>query len=208
MGLSLWFVPSSSQATTLSSLQQHLSSLPGPRTSAPFEPHVTLLSGVGQQADDADSVWDKLQESIKVTRKHDDVVNFTCPIINAVTRGMYFQCVLLQLDIPETLLRLNLDLAKAFDKPQSAPYFPHASLIYGDMTLDQAESHIAQLRESGWVSTGANAHASTCSVGDPKVAKEDRLTHLQLVSIELWDTNGPVQDWKRLRSAKIDSLYA
>lgn len=113
--------------------------------------------------------------------------------------------MLLQLDIPDELRRLNLDLVQSFNKQDSPPYFPHASLLYGDLTMYQAESHIQHVRNTGWISY--DGQLNHIHVGDPNALDRHRLSQLRLGDVELWDTNGPVEDWKRLKGAKLSALY-
>lgn len=59
----------------------------------------------------------------------------------------YFQCVLAVVKKQPSLLSLNSSLAKEFNS--MADYFPHLSLVYGDLTPDERMDVIEGLIKDG-----------------------------------------------------------
>ncbi|PWN26286.1 hypothetical protein BDZ90DRAFT_280810 [Jaminaea rosea] len=209
-GLALWLVPAPimagelasdrqadrSSVTIIGDLMQRIrdkviSDPSLPPASSPFPPHATLLSGL--KADDGtdngkrDELWSKALRVVSGWRKAGQHLSSTpiseveTRVESLVTRGWYFQILVLALELTEPLLKLN-ELARQTLLPETIkaapPYFPHVSLLYSDATVEQARGLISELKKED---DGTFMPKSIC------------FTHL-----ELWDCNGDVGRWHRL----------
>jgi hypothetical protein len=182
-----------------------------PRASAPFDAHVTLLSGLAPAPDDksgVEALWKTTCEAIDEWRKEHGKGPIEAGLKACTTRGAFFQvcsitgpgwkaadqrslspqCVLLALQEEASLLALNAAMRSALGKQDQPPFFPHASLLYAPLSAAEAEERIEQLRKDGVWSTQ----------GDGIEFGSEKLKTLSLGRVELWDTNGQVQEWKCL----------
>merc|ERR1711939_383077 len=139
-GFSLWLSPAQDE-NLLTDLIVGLTHKSSPLT-LPFQPHTTLF---------ADSL-------IPPQYTLDDIVAATK---RAVAAGrLFFQCVYIKLHKDERkskgLLEIHRALRKSFgdsQDPEGEGYFPHASLVYGDIPFEERERIIKNLRDSGEVSS-------------------------------------------------------
>jgi len=88
-----------------------------------FEPHVTLLGGVG---DDYDKVEEKslmLAEELDPFRIKFDSYGYT---------DAFFRCLFLKAENAPDLMNANIAARKVFGIEDETPVMPHLSLIYSD----------------------------------------------------------------------------
>lgn len=89
-------------------------------------------------------------------------------------------------------------MRSAFHQADQPAYFPHASLLYSPMTEQEAKARIAKMEEERIFKRSKNA------AGEERVAFGTQagkgINHLDLVAVELWDSNGSVGEWKKLET--------
>jgi 2'-5' RNA ligase len=157
-GYALWLTPAE---PVFSRLAREISRLSRELSTLRFEPHVTLLSRI-------------LLSEEKALAKSALLAGMPKP--HRIELGEighldeYFRCVFATVRPGKAILKARLAACRAFDR-QSAPYFPHASLVYGMLPVDRREEIAGSLRPF------------------PGQAFEVRKMSLYLV-------NGPVRQWK------------
>lgn len=85
---------------------------------------------------------------------------------------------------------MNNLLVDATNSQASRPYMPHVSLLYSDLDAVQAQAVIDHLELSG------EFHRN------PQFSMQG-IKAITFDTIELWNCNGPVEEWARLRSLPI-----
>ena len=205
-GLSLWLQPSASHSpTTMSTLHALMGDLrrsveeQGADTAPAFEPHATLLSGLTcispeKVCTGVDCVLSAFRAELRQHPKKQEP--FHIPVQAPATRGTFFQCVLLPLIPTNSLLALNEAMRKEFNQEHQPTYFPHVSLLYADIGADGAKQQIDRLEHDGWFSPAPASESGASRIGQ---ARANTFESINLVTLSLWDTNGPVQDWSKLR---------
>lgn len=75
------------------------------------------------------------------------------PLTNAITGALYYQCVLVALEPVLPLFALHESLLRAFSQtpPSPSTYFPHLSLVYGNLTPEKKDEIIKDLKSKGIV---------------------------------------------------------
>ncbi|WP_139556076.1 2'-5' RNA ligase family protein [Methylotetracoccus oryzae] len=116
----LWLLPDAASSARFGHLIGDLSARVG---AAPFEPHVTLLGSLCAEAADL----------IEHTRA---LARLIAPFRIAVERpdhsDAYFQCVFLVTALDGELIAARAEAERTFGcAPNSTPFFPHLSLVYG-----------------------------------------------------------------------------
>ena len=150
-GYSLWLSPTSEE-TVLNDLILSLSRRSNP-TTIPFAPHVTLY------ADSLIPPHLTLNEIISRTARAAknataSASGVTCKFEKVEDGKQFFQCVYVRLLKGDSLglIPLHCALREAFDNeddPAGQSYFPHFSLVYGNLEADQKQALIASMREQG-----------------------------------------------------------
>ncbi|KAE8211641.1 hypothetical protein CF327_g4614 [Tilletia walkeri] len=198
MGIALWLVPASSQKPTIKAVQARLrQSHP---TSPTFEPHVTLLSGFenADTKEGLDKIWEVTKHEVSEWSKDRSAGPLDVKLEDVTTRNMFFQCILASLHKDEELMALNLRLRKAFNLDHSQPaFFPHLSLLYGDLTPEEVRQTIQDLTDEGLF----ERKNSGVAIGTGKDG--DKIDELSLVHVELWDNNGKPEEWKQIHSLTL-----
>ena len=140
MFYSLWLRPASPEFTALLEKIIEYESRSKPGASDPFDPHVTLFSL-------SDVKWADigLEDVVKMTwnaveawrnrqgRKEGDV--FSLMSTGPITGDEFWQSVMLGIEPEDALSALRRAVCDAFP-PAPASYFPHLSLVYGDLSND------------------------------------------------------------------------
>lgn len=95
-------------------------------------------------------------------------------------------------------------MRRAFSKTDQPPYFPHASLLYSPLSAHEAKARISRMQDEGIFKRSKN------SSGEDRVVfgaeKGEGIERLDLVAVELWDSNGSVGEWKRLERIELTQL--
>ncbi|KAJ3214380.1 hypothetical protein HDU67_001713 [Dinochytrium kinnereticum] len=138
----------------------------GDRLGTPkWQPHITLL---GQVTDPYPQLEKKLQSLCQ------NIKPFKVLLTDIVTRDLFFQCVMAKVEEASELMDFNRMVAEIFPRPDSI-YWPHLSLVYGDLTADLKASVQEEIRTSSkWSIVGSMVEVKT---------------------VEVWSTEGPVHTW-------------
>lgn len=122
-GFSLWLQPTGQAYGRLARIIAQLST----QYRAPaFEPHVTLLGGL---TDDADAVIAKTAQLSKLLKPN---------VIKLTTLDYfdeYFRCLFAKAEKSSWLIDANLQARKLFHREDASEFMPHLSLLYGDFPL-------------------------------------------------------------------------
>ncbi|PWN20959.1 hypothetical protein BCV69DRAFT_179807 [Microstroma glucosiphilum] len=120
------------------------------------------------------------------------------------------QCLLLALSLPQRLAELNNIMRHRFKKESQRPYFPHISLLYADIPAEEARGQIARLQKEGWFERVGSAASGAGRPqeeqgkgGEEAVRVKDVGSEVSFDEVQLWDCNGPVAGWKKLRSMSL-----
>ena len=150
-GYSLWLAPASSGAV-FTDLILSLSRCCTPPT-IPFPPHVTLLSSsqIPRQLS-LEEILQRIQQI--VTHLRIDCIN--CRFDKLEAGQSFFQCVYIKLlkEESEGLLDLCRALSSVFgetkrDTDGRNSYFPHVSLVYGDLSMNVKHDLIKDMQKKG-----------------------------------------------------------
>merc|ERR1711939_50831 len=155
-GFSLWLSPAQDE-NLLTDLIVGLTHKSSPLT-LPFQPHTTLF------ADSRIPPQYTLDDIVAATKRAvaevPDITKVTCSFEAVEAGRLFFQCVYIKLHKDERkskgLLEIHRALRKSFgdsQDPEGEGYFPHASLVYGDIPFEERERIIKNLRDSGEVSS-------------------------------------------------------
>lgn len=192
-GLSLWLSPNGTQLEVLDKLITKLSEeTPG---CLAFKPHATLISD--EQVPDLPI--DQILESVSKSVLEWNSTELGCKSksfllqFQDVQRGAHFyQCVLASLVKSPELMSLNATLKRnlldSSKLDQLPPYFPHLSLVYGDLTDDQKQAIIERLISSEQLVPPANLLG---------------LDGFEPTEILLVRTSGSSSDWKILGNVQL-----
>jgi hypothetical protein len=105
------------------------------------------------------------------------------------------QCVLLALEKDPQLLSLNDKMRETFSLQDQPEFFPHCSLLYAPLSEEEAKKQILDMQANGVVS----GEQGSILFGRGK----ERMGKVTLGAIELWDSNGPVEKWKKLERVEL-----
>ncbi|SPO36812.1 uncharacterized protein PSFLO_02283 [Pseudozyma flocculosa] len=189
-GLAFWLIPSDASRSVLAA---EIDKLRSSNPDAPrFDCHATLLAGIhsdrgAQSTLDTSALVSKAQTAIEAWREAGYRSALKCQLEDVTTRGIYFQA---------NLLSLNSHMRTAFDLTSQSPFFPHISLLYSDIGAHEAKRQIDTMEQRGTFSrhqTGDGHNAITFA----------GLSHVEFVAIDLYDCNGPPDQWKRLHSIPL-----
>lgn len=188
-GYSLWLSPRSTE-TLFSDLILALSQRSSPPT-VPFAPHATLY---------ADSLIPPhlgLEQIIAATQQAISTLpadlNKVICLFDSVEAGkLFFQCVYVKLLKRESegLLELHRALRQSFGSQDTAGdgYFPHLSLVYGNLKIQQKEDIIAGMREKQEIRSFVDgADAREAILGE---------THFETREILIVKTAGKSNEWE------------
>ena len=131
---SLWLVPSSPESETTTKIIHEL--IEAEPDSPAFEPHITLLHPVdiSTPIESITTTLQNIAQSLDLRAK---------PLwlnLKPAQRGtFYYQSVLAPVEANETLTALRSACEDAFEWKGDKPYFPHLSLLYGDISTERRE---------------------------------------------------------------------
>jgi 2'-5' RNA ligase len=166
-GHSLWLMPEPSEGARLEALIARLASRLG---TPPFPPHVTLLG----------SLPGTPEALLAATRA---LGRETPPLPLRLTRSggqdAFFRCFYAEVEASAALEACHARAVARLGARTPAPFFPHLSLVYGALSLEQKAALAAELRPE----------AEARTVG---------FTALRLVR-----TEGRVADWRTVGEATL-----
>ncbi|KAJ3247916.1 hypothetical protein HDU78_002669 [Chytriomyces hyalinus] len=140
-GLSLWLSPQhgSSMDSVLRAIITRYSSELGTPT---WGPHITLLGSILATPEETVA---RLTEAVK------DIEAFDVGLLDIVTKDQYFQCIMAKAEETPALMSLNAMLRSVFPAPNSAfaneKFWPHLSLVYGDLSSDVRERVAREIQQ-------------------------------------------------------------
>lgn len=135
-GVSLWLVPDGPEAQAIAALVGELSARFGTPT---FAPHVTLLGGLGVEAETAVSVAGQLAAGL--------------PDLSIRFEGLehsadYFRALVVRVAPDLPILEARRRAQAAFPSEPVGPFVPHLSLLYGTVPVETRRHLAAEVRES------------------------------------------------------------
>ncbi|ORY70784.1 2',3'-cyclic-nucleotide 3'-phosphodiesterase [Leucosporidium creatinivorum] len=146
MGIALWLAPSpsSSADTSLRSLLDKLSTA---HSTPPFDPHVTLLTGIPTGAP-LEPLLQQLESAVQ------DAEPLKLQYKELGTHGTFFQYLFVAVEKSEELKELRSRVRTACLPPNVSAtaddYFPHLSLMYGEDTETRKVADvIGELKNEG-----------------------------------------------------------
>lgn len=165
---------------------QHLTTLE--TTSPKFDPHITLLHPLPEQIA-SPSVIERLKRAVKPEKGdgEGDWMNWEVEVQRAQSGQKYYQSVLTPITPSPPLTRLRETSAEALEIDVSSlpEYFPHLSLLYGDLTTERRDE-LAREAQGELDKAGLRA-GSSVMIGE----------------IWLVDCAGVVGDWKVLGKVEL-----
>lgn len=161
-GISLWLMPEGEPRDRLAAL---IASLAARLSTPAFVPHVTLLAAVeGSPAEDVLATARALSASLRPLAVYLEGVE---------DRDEYFRCLFARAVVDAPLHAAHAAAARAFRRQPDPAFFPHLSLVYGELPAE--DKRLLALELAGSVVTSFEA---------------DRL--------HVWRTQGTVSDWREL----------
>lgn len=118
-------IPAASQLTKYNNIIHSLSK----KYSTPdFEAHITILTQLEAKEKDFTTTVGQIVKDFKKIKVSFLGMNFSSTI---------HHCVLAQIKMSPQLLTLHNELASKLKDPDKTPYFPHMSLMYGNLTPEK-----------------------------------------------------------------------
>jgi hypothetical protein len=147
-GVSLWLMPEGEVRDRLSA---RIASLSAGLGTAPFPPHVTLLSGVeGLPDGEVRAVVRALAAGLRP---------LSVRLVDVEGRDEPFRCLFARASADPPLVSAHAAAARAFGRAPDPAFFPHLSLVYGALGAEAKERLAAELRsETAGVFEAARVH--------------------------------------------------
>jgi|GEM_PF-249162 len=176
---SVWLIPSE---PARGELRKTIASLSRERGAPAFEPHVTLI-GLGAVPGAADA--DVAARTAELARS---LRPFVVELRRVGFGGAYFRSFYLEAEKTPELMRagrLGLDFYRRVQgrEPADPVYFPHLSLLYGDLSNAAKEAIIA------------------ADFG----GKRERKIRFRVERLQLWATTGKPDGWALIREYRLDA---
>lgn len=164
---SIWLIPEGEVCQNLAKIIFQLSK----KYSTPlFEPHVTLIGSIRSPEEE-------------VILKTSQLATFIPPYKIQLTNWGYFdeytRCLFLKVRESEEVMKANLKAREIFNRRNDPSYFPHLSLIYGNLSRQIKKEIIGQVG------------------GDFKVS-------FSVKSLHLFSTKGEVKAWHRVKEFALN----
>jgi len=100
-----------------------------------FEPHITLLSGIEMSEDNA--IW-------HAEKLNDEINSIPIRLTKPAYGNDYYHCFFLNADLSQPLVSARQKALSLFETPDSTPFEPHMSLLYGDIDLPVKKSLVEE----------------------------------------------------------------
>lgn len=134
-----------------------------------FEPHVTLIGSIiGPE----DAIL------LKTSQLAAFIPLYKIQLTNLSFFDEYFRCLFLKVRKFEEIIKANLKAQEIFNRKNDPPYFPHLSLVYGNLSRQIKKEIIAR--------TGSNFK-----------------TNFEVKSLHLFSTEGEVKTWQKIAEFKL-----
>ncbi|KDE05885.1 hypothetical protein MVLG_03828 [Microbotryum lychnidis-dioicae p1A1 Lamole] len=185
-GLSLWLSPPAT-----SPLGDLITSLSDRYQTVYFKPHATLVSDAIVPGLPVDELVKRIGEAI-ARWKSDRAIQgpgLEIKFLDVRQGDLFYQCVLATLVPDAHLIALHETLLSSFSVPIPSPstYFPHLSLVYGDLSPQIKEDIIQGMKERKQVQQEAN--------GECRVAGEKGFKAGEVLLVR---TSGSTDQWEIL----------
>ncbi|MBW0478639.1 hypothetical protein O181_018354 [Austropuccinia psidii MF-1] len=185
-GISLWLTPSGHESWQLNEIIETLAKENEGCLS--FEAHVTLMSDDQLPKWSVHEIASKVSDSISKYREYffssrNIIKEDLILTLEAVQSGdQFYQCVLAPIEPNQSLTRLNNCLRELFvrneeERSNLKPYFPHLSLVYGDLTQEQKDGLVTKAQE---------------------LLDRQKIKGFETIWVSIIQTTGPSNKWKRL----------
>lgn len=133
-GFGIFLVPATSQYKKYNKI---ITSLSKKYDTLNFEAHVTVLGKLEAEEKDLVTKVKKIANGLNKIETNIFGVNFT---------NTFYQCVFAQLKMSPQLLNLYQELGTDLKYVNKSPYFPHMSLIYGDLSTEEKANIAGQVK--------------------------------------------------------------
>ncbi|MCW9706854.1 2'-5' RNA ligase family protein [Fodinibius salsisoli] len=161
---SLWLQPNGDIAYQL---QERIKKLSKKYKTPAFAPHVTLLGSLSASETELISLTNTLASSLHPTELF---------LTKAGYQNQFYQSLFVHVKKDTSLKEMRGMACRLFDKPDTEPYKPHLSLLYGDLSQKEKE-RILNI-------TGREFHI-----------------RFSVNSIVLMQTEGQPEQWKKIHTA-------
>jgi 2'-5' RNA ligase len=132
----LWLMPDRPTYLKLSKLIADLSTT---HDAPVFEPHVTLLSGI----------TDNLEEAIEKTNQFaTHLGSITARLTRIEFLEYYYRCLFFRTDASPALMQARSAAEELFEHTKIHPFIPHVSFLYGSLPVFQKEAIMAELGDA------------------------------------------------------------
>ncbi|GAA5830573.1 hypothetical protein JCM11251_002517 [Rhodosporidiobolus azoricus] len=176
-GSTLWLCPPAT--SQLPSLVERLAD--AHQTNEVFSPHATLASEEIVPALPVEELVEKTKKGLEQWREQQ-------------LGDQYYQCVLATLFPEQALLSLHEAVVRQFSLPSPPPpYFPHVSLVYGDLSIGLKASIIEDLKAQGEVTELEGEEGV-------KIAGKKDFVPTEVLLVK---TSGPCSTWEVLASIPL-----
>ncbi|KAI9208578.1 RNA ligase/cyclic nucleotide phosphodiesterase [Polychytrium aggregatum] len=159
---SLWLVPSDPAiAARLGSIIGHYSrELDTPL----WSPHITLLGGIASKPERVRDLTAQVAKAVPPFRVKLEAI---------AIKDMFFQCVMAVPGPSDALVRLNEAAREGFGQIGAPEYWPHLSLVYGDLEHSVKQRVADEIKRQSTV------------VG----------IEFEISSVQIWSMEGEIKDW-------------
>ncbi|HYW34339.1 MAG TPA: 2'-5' RNA ligase family protein [Balneolaceae bacterium] len=139
-----------------------------------FEPHITLVSGLYQGETELIQLTDTLAGSLSP---------FQVELKGLGYRDHYYQCLYFKVKNTNSFLNVQKVAGKFFGYESDEGYFPHLSLMYGNIPEREKRRLISTMDKSEYI-------------------------RFPIHSLLLIKTEGDVNDWEKIHSAEFKHSYS
>ncbi len=131
--MTLWLLPDKDTFIKIGQLIDDLSTV---HNTPRFEPHVTLLSGI---TDDAET-------AIKKTKLlAEQNIRLRASLTSIEYLEYFYRCLFFRTDDSEDIFKLREAAGELFEHSTVNPFIPHISFLYGSLPIFKKEAIIAEL---------------------------------------------------------------
>ncbi|KAK4052130.1 hypothetical protein OIV83_002424 [Microbotryomycetes sp. JL201] len=202
-GYSLWLSPSGDAGQALTSLLSRLSE----RHATPlFKPHTTLVADSLTPDVQLQELVSKTEQAVQEWKSKraagqrrpingdggTDSGRLTLSFHDVRQGDLFYQCVLAALVRDSDLVDLHQTIRRAYgtdSNPDAPVYFPHTSLVYGDLTREKKDQIIAELKRGGEVEDLPEATEDGSKV---KIVGQTGYIADEILIV---NTSGPTSEW-------------
>ncbi|KAJ3135042.1 hypothetical protein HK100_003097 [Physocladia obscura] len=169
-GLSLWIGPPKGTALD-NKLNATISKYISETGVAQWGAHITLLGSV---IDSPEQAAARIADVVKIN----NIKPFSVRLVDVVTKDLFFQSVVAKAEETPELMSFNNLLRNLYAPPSSENYWPHLSLVYGNVDAARKAEIVREILDEGGI--------------------VDEIVKVGVV--EIWNTEGELADWKKVGS--------